>query len=194
MRFYSIPRNSVPRRLQAISSLLAPLKLSRASPAHRRVGKLRQYPFARLLSCSSVAMAAPKIDGTAIARDIRETIKTNIKKTQEINPRYKPSLIIVQVGDRSDSSTYVRMKLKAAEEADIICNIVNFPESITEPELLQNITKFNNDPTIHGILVQLPVPRHISEHAVTSAVAEEKDVDGFGACNIGELAKRGGQP
>ncbi|MCJ1426550.1 tetrahydrofolate synthase [Sticta canariensis] len=139
-------------------------------------------------------MAAAKIDGTAIARDIRETIKTNIKKTQEINPRYKPSLTIMQVGDRSDSSTYVRMKLKAAEEADIICNIVNFPESITEPELLQNITKFNNDPTIHGVLVQLPVPRHISEHAITSAVAEEKDVDGFGARNIGELAKRGGQP
>lgn len=184
----------MPRRLQAISPVLIPLKLSKASPALRCVGELRQYPFARLLSYSSVAMAAAKIDGTAIARDIRETIKTNIKKTQEINPRYKPSLTIVQVGDRSDSSTYVRMKLKAAEEADIVCNIVNFPESITEPELLQNITKFNNNPTIHGILVQLPVPRHISEHAITSAVAEEKDVDGFGACNIGELAKRGGQP
>lgn len=139
-------------------------------------------------------MAAAKIDGTAIAREIREKIKTNIKKTQETNPRYKPSLIIVQVGDRSDSSTYVRMKLKAAEEADIICNIVNYPESITESELLQSITKFNNDPTIHGILVQLPVPKHISEHAVTSAVAEEKDVDGFGVSNIGELAKRGGRP
>ena len=184
----------MPPRLQAISSPLTPRKLSKASPSHPCVGKFRQYPFARLLSCSSVAMEAAKIDGTAIARNIRETIKTNIKKTQETNPRYKPSLTIVQVGDRSDSSTYVRMKLKAAEEADIVCNIVNFPESITEPELLQNITKFNNDPTIHGILVQLPVPKHISEHAITSAVAEEKDVDGFGACNIGELAKRGGQP
>lgn len=139
-------------------------------------------------------MAAAKIDGTAIAREIREKIKTNIKKTQETNPRYKPSLTIVQVGDRSDSSTYVRMKLKAAEEADIICNIVNYPESITESELMQHIIKFNNDPTIHGILVQLPVPKHISEHTVTSAVAEEKDVDGFGVSNIGELAKRGGQP
>lgn len=139
-------------------------------------------------------MTASKIDGNAIARDIRDKIKANIKKTQETNPRYKPSLTIVQVGARPDSSTYVRMKLKASEEADIICNVVNYPESITEPELLQNITKFNNDPTIHGILVQLPVPKHISEHAITSAVAEEKDVDGFGASNIGELAKRGGQP
>ncbi|MCJ1265723.1 tetrahydrofolate synthase [Lobaria immixta] len=139
-------------------------------------------------------MTASKIDGNAIARDIRDKIKANIKKTQETNPRYKPSLTIVQVGARPDSSTYVRMKLKASEEADINCNVVNYPESITEPELLQNITKFNNDPTIHGILVQLPVPKHISEHAITSAVAEEKDVDGFGASNIGELAKRGGQP
>ena len=115
-------------------------------------------------------------------------INAEIKKTQETNPRYKPSLTIVQVGDRSGSSTYVRMKLKAAEEANIICNLVHYPESITEAELLQHITQFNNDPTIHGILVQLPVPKHISEHAITSAVAEEKDVDGFGAGNIGELS------
>lgn len=139
-------------------------------------------------------MAATKIDGTGIAKAIRERINADIKKAQETNPRYKPSLKIVQVGDRSDSSTYVRMKLKAAEEANIICDIVQLPESITEAELLQIITKFNNDPTIHGILVQLPVPKHISEHAVTSAVAEQKDVDGFGASNIGELSKRGGQP
>ena len=148
----------------------------------------------RSISSSNHRMAAERIDGTAIAKSIRERINTEIKKTQETNPRYKPSLTIVQVGDRSDSSTYVRMKLKAAEEANIICNLVHYPESITEAELLQNITQFNNDPTIHGILVQLPVPKHISEHAITSAVAEEKDVDGFGARNIGELSKRGGHP
>ncbi|KAL9000538.1 MAG: hypothetical protein Q9169_000831 [Polycauliona sp. 2 TL-2023] len=139
-------------------------------------------------------MAAQRIDGTAIAKAIREGISSQIRQIQQTNPRYKPSLTIVQVGDRSDSSTYVRMKLKAAEEANIICNLVHYPESITEAELLHNITTFNNDPSIHGILVQLPVPKHISEHAVTSAVAEEKDVDGFGARNIGELSKRGGQP
>ena len=148
----------------------------------------------RSISSSANRMTAERIDGTAIAKNIRERINAEIKKTQETNPRYKPSLTIVQVGDRSDSSTYVRMKLKAAEEANIICNLVHYPESITEAELLQNITQFNNDPTIHGILVQLPVPKHISEHAITSAVAEEKDVDGFGAGNIGELSKRGGHP
>ncbi|CAF9920022.1 MAG: tetrahydrofolate synthase [Alectoria fallacina] len=139
-------------------------------------------------------MAAEKIDGTAIAKDIRDRINSEIKKIQETNPRFKPSLTIVQVGDRSDSSTYVRMKLKAAEEANIICNLMHYPESIMEPELLQHITQLNNDPSIHGILVQLPVPKHISEHAITSAVAEEKDVDGFGTSNIGELSKRGGHP
>lgn len=139
-------------------------------------------------------MAAEKIDGKAIANKIQARINAEIKQIQETNPRYKPSLTIVQVGDRSDSSTYVRMKLKAAEEANIICSLVNYPESITEAELLQHITQFNNDTSVHGILVQLPVPKHISEHAVTSAVAEEKDVDGFGARNIGELSKRGGNP
>lgn len=148
----------------------------------------------RQASSKTRIMAAEKIDGTAIAKSIREKINAEIKKIQETNPRYKPSLTIVQVGDRSDSSTYVRMKLKAAEEANIICNLVNYPESVTEPELLQHITHFNNDPSIHGILVQLPVPKHISEHAITSAVAEEKDVDGFGTSNIGELSKRGGHP
>lgn len=148
----------------------------------------------RCFSVAPLAMAATKIDGTGIAKGIRERINADIKKAQETNPRYKPSLKIVQVGDRSDSSTYVRMKLKAAEEANIICDIEQLPESITETELLQIIRKFNNDPTIHGILVQLPVPKHISEHAVTSAVAEQKDVDGFGASNIGELSKRGGRP
>ena len=148
----------------------------------------------RQASSKTRTMAAEKIDGTAIAKSIREKIKAEIKETQQTNPRYKPSLKIVQVGDRSDSSMYVRMKLKAAEEANIICDLVRYPDSITESELLQHIMQFNNDPSIHGILVQLPVPKHISEHAITSAVIEEKDVDGFGTSNIGELSKRGGHP
>jgi methylenetetrahydrofolate dehydrogenase (NADP+) / methenyltetrahydrofolate cyclohydrolase / formyltetrahydrofolate synthetase len=139
-------------------------------------------------------MLGQKIDGTAIAKTIRERIHAQIHEAQRSNPRYKPSLKIVQVGDRADSSTYVRMKLKAAEEADIKCELIHLSSSITEPELLQQIHKLNNDPSVHGVLVQLPVPDHISEHTITSAVADEKDVDGFGATNIGELAKRGGKP
>lgn len=139
-------------------------------------------------------MAGSKIDGTAIAKSIREKLHAQIQDAQQTNPRFKPSLKIIQVGDRQDSATYVRMKLKAAEEASIDCELVHLPESISEPELLQKITVFNNDPSVHGILVQLPLPKHLSEHTITSAVSDEKDVDGFGATNIGELAKRGGKP
>jgi methylenetetrahydrofolate dehydrogenase (NADP+)/methenyltetrahydrofolate cyclohydrolase/formyltetrahydrofolate synthetase len=86
------------------------------------------------------------------------------------------------------------MKLKAAEEAKIDCELLQFPESVSEAELLETITRLNYDPAVHGILVQLPLPKGISEREVTSAVADEKDVDGFGTQNIGELAKRGGRP
>jgi len=139
-------------------------------------------------------MAGTKIDGTAVAKGIREKLHAQIQETQKSNPRFKPNLKIIQVGDRQDSATYVRMKLKAAEEASIDCELVHLPESISEPELLQKITVFNNDPAVHGILVQLPLPKHLSEHTITSSVLDEKDVDGFGATNIGELAKRGGKP
>ncbi|TVY47935.1 C-1-tetrahydrofolate synthase, cytoplasmic [Lachnellula occidentalis] len=148
----------------------------------------------RQFSSTQITMTATKIDGTAIARSIREKIQSEIQATQKINPRYKPSLKIFQVGERSDSTTYVRMKLKAAEEASIDCEVLRFPETVTEAELLEQITRLNYDPTVHGILVQLPLPKDISEYAITSAVADEKDVDGFGTNNIGELAKRGGHP
>ncbi|KAG0130433.1 formate--tetrahydrofolate ligase-domain-containing protein [Tuber indicum] len=139
-------------------------------------------------------MVAERIDGTAVAKKVRDRINEEIKKRQETNKRFRPSLTIVQVGDRSDSSTYVRMKLKAAEEANITCEIVKLPADTTEAELLARIESLNDDPSIHGVLVQLPVPRHISEATVTAAVDPSKDVDGFGAVNVGDLAKRGGTP
>ncbi|KAK7203277.1 C1-THFS protein [Myxozyma melibiosi] len=139
-------------------------------------------------------MVAEVIDGNAIAKAIRESINAEIGSIQTVNPLFKPSLTIIQVGARPDSSTYVRMKLKAAEEANIVCTLQNFPEDITESQLLSEIATLNDDTSVHGILVQLPVPAHISEIAVTNAVAPEKDVDGFGPLNTGELAKRGGSP
>ncbi|KXL50741.1 hypothetical protein M433DRAFT_7559 [Acidomyces richmondensis BFW] len=139
-------------------------------------------------------MTATKIDGTAIAKRIRDRISKEVAEKQGANPRFKPTLVIIQVADRSDSSTYVRMKLKAAEEANIACSLEKYAENISEYELLEKIEAFNNDPNVHGILVQLPLPGHINEYNVTSAVANSKDVDGFGAQNIGELAKKGGKP
>lgn len=139
-------------------------------------------------------MVATRLDGNAIAKSIRERLGREIAEKQKLNPRFKPCLKIIQVGDRSDSTTYVRMKLKAAQEAGIECELIHLPESITEPELLDHVRRLNYDSSVNGILVQLPVPKHISEYNVTSSVAAEKDVDGFGTNNIGELAKRGGTP
>lgn len=79
-------------------------------------------------------------------------------------------------------------------QAGIQCELLHYPETISEAELLNQLHRINNDPNIHGVLVQLPLPKHLDEYAVTSAVADEKDVDGFGATNIGELAKKGGRP
>lgn len=178
------------RGLSCYTTLLARCAAAAATkqlPAHRFISR-------RTFSNTAANMTGSKIDGTAIAKAIREKIKSEITELQTKNPRFKPNLVIYQVADRSDSSTYVRMKLKAAEEANILCSIVKLPETITEAELLFEIEKSNNDPEVHGILVQLPLPSHISEHAITSAVSDEKDVDGFGTLSIGHLAKRGGQP
>jgi methylenetetrahydrofolate dehydrogenase (NADP+)/methenyltetrahydrofolate cyclohydrolase/formyltetrahydrofolate synthetase len=79
-------------------------------------------------------------------------------------------------------------------QANIDCELVKFGEDVSEAELLQTIYTYNNSTDINGILVQLPLPKHISEHAITSAVDDTKDVDGFGITSIGELAKRGGKP
>ncbi|CAK7211337.1 tetrahydrofolate synthase [Sporothrix curviconia] len=132
-------------------------------------------------------MVAAKIDGTALAKKIRESLRAEVADKQTTNPRFQPCLKIIQ-------ATYVRMKQKAAEEAGITFGLIHLPESISEPELLEEIRSLNQDPSVHGILVQLPLPKHLSEYTITSAVAAEKDVDGFGTNNIGELSKRGGRP
>ncbi|BFZ57486.1 tetrahydrofolate synthase [Savitreella phatthalungensis] len=139
-------------------------------------------------------MAAQKIDGNAIAKDIRNDINKQISEQQARNPTFKPSLAIIQVGERSDSTSYVSMKAKAAAEANIVFDHVKLPEDISQAALLSKINELNNDVSVHGILVQLPIPGHLDEHAITGAVSPLKDVDGFGAGNIGELAKKGGKP
>ncbi|ODV92017.1 hypothetical protein CANCADRAFT_603 [Tortispora caseinolytica NRRL Y-17796] len=134
------------------------------------------------------------IRGNDIAAKIRQKIHANIRAVQERIPRFKPSLSIIQVGERPDSSTYVRMKKKAAEEAKIECNIIKLDESVSQLELLELIRSINIDPSVHGLLVQLPLPAHVDDVVVTESIAPEKDVDGFSTIHIGELAKRGGSP
>lgn len=139
-------------------------------------------------------MSARLIDGKAAALNLREKIHAEIQQIQAKHADFKPNLTIIQVGDRPDSSTYVKMKLKAAEEAAIGCTLLKLSEDVTEFELLSKIAALNADISVDGILVQLPIPAHLDETKVTSAVAASKDVDGFGPHNVGELSKKGGNP
>lgn len=134
------------------------------------------------------------IDGKLVASKIRETINEEVRQLQAKYPDFKPHLTIIQVGERPDSSTYIRMKLRAAEEAGIKCSVKQYPETITEFEILDAIRRLNEDVSVDGILVQLPLPSHLNEKKITTAVQAEKDVDGFGPYNIGELAKKDGSP
>eukprot|EP00775_Hariotina_reticulata_P007190 gene7190-7404_t len=105
-----------------------------------------------------------------------------------------PGLAVVIVGERKDSQTYVRMKKKACEEVGIASFGADLPETATQQEVLDVVAKLNADPEVHGILVQLPLPKHIDEQLVLSAISVEKDVDGFHPLNIGRLCMKGREP
>ncbi|CAM6107565.1 unnamed protein product [Calypogeia fissa] len=133
------------------------------------------------------------IDGKAIAKDIRNSIAEEVAQMKE-NIGKVPGLAVVLVGNRTDSATYVRSKKKACEEVGITSFEAKLPEDASEEEVLESVRKFNSDPDVHGILVQLPLPKHMSEEKVVSAVDIEKDVDGFHPLNVGRLALQGRTP
>ncbi|KAG7191676.1 tetrahydrofolate synthase [Scheffersomyces spartinae] len=149
---------------------------------------------------SSIRRAdAVVISGTKLAKAIRtdiaeKVVDYNKKHFNSEQLRFKPSLTIIQVGNRPDSSAYVRAKLKAAESSNIVSNLLKFEADINEETLLEEIDRLNKDPKVNGLLIQLPLPKHINETLVTNSVATEKDVDGFDRYNVGELSKRGGNP
>ncbi|KAL0712130.1 hypothetical protein Bca4012_019108 [Brassica carinata] len=103
-------------------------------------------------------------------------------------------LAVILVGDREDSASYVRNKKNACESVGIKSVDVCLPEDSSEEEVLKYVLSFNNDPSIHGILVQLPLPSHLNEHNILNAIFKEKDVDGFHPFKMGLLAKRGCEP
>ncbi|KAI0673003.1 FTHFS-domain-containing protein [Trametes maxima] len=146
---------------------------------------------------ASTAHGAQIIDGTAVAKSIREEVAGKIKSLQAQYPRFRPSLAIIQAGARPDSSVYVRMKAKAAEEVGIEFKHVKVPEEAEVAEVVDIVKKLNEDETVSGILVQLPLGSHVGadgERTVTEAVSPEKDVDGFHAYNIGHLSSRASDP
>ncbi|KAL1944657.1 hypothetical protein VTO73DRAFT_3087 [Trametes versicolor] len=146
---------------------------------------------------ATTAQGAKIIDGTAVAKSIREEVAGKIKSLQSQYPRFRPSLAIIQAGERPDSSVYVRMKAKAAEEVGIEFKHVKVPEEAEVAEVVEIVKKLNEDESVSGILVQLPLGSHVGadgERTVTEAVSPEKDVDGFHAYNIGHLSSRASDP
>ncbi|WP_233234770.1 bifunctional methylenetetrahydrofolate dehydrogenase/methenyltetrahydrofolate cyclohydrolase FolD [Bordetella sp. LUAb4] len=135
-------------------------------------------------------MTARIIDGAALSQKIREEVAQRVAKLAETGVR--PGLAVVLVGEDPASQVYVRNKVAACEKAGLHSVKEQYPASMSEAELLQRIAILNGDPTIHGILVQLPLPPHMDSHKVIEAIAAEKDVDGFHISNAGLLMT--GQP
>lgn len=138
------------------------------------------------------AMAPAEIlDGKVISAQVRERLKSQVTQMREQVPGFRPGLAILQVGDRDDSNLYISMKLKAAEEIGIRANHIKLPRTSTEAEVLKCITSLNEDPTVHGLLVQLPLDaeKTINTELVTNTIAPEKDVDGLTSINAGKLAR-----
>ncbi|XP_039114063.1 bifunctional protein FolD 2 [Dioscorea cayenensis subsp. rotundata] len=133
------------------------------------------------------------IDGKAIAKDIHGEIADEVRSLLEKYGKV-PGLAVVIVGMRKDSQSYVRMKRKACAEVGIKSFDIDLPEDVSEDEVIATVHQLNANPDVHGILVQLPLPKHINEEKVLSEISIEKDVDGFHPLNIGKLAMKGRDP
>jgi methylenetetrahydrofolate dehydrogenase (NADP+)/methenyltetrahydrofolate cyclohydrolase len=130
-------------------------------------------------------LPADLIDGATIARAVRSGVAETAAAL--IARGVRPGLAVVLVGDDPASAVYVRAKGKASEEAGMHSITVRLPATTPEAELLRHVDQLNADPSIHGILVQMPLPKHISAETVIRRVLTEKDVDGFHPVNVGKL-------
>jgi methylenetetrahydrofolate dehydrogenase (NADP+)/methenyltetrahydrofolate cyclohydrolase len=130
-------------------------------------------------------MAATIIDGKSLAAAVRAAQKSAVDSLAASGVR--PGLAAIIVGDDPASRVYVRNKARACEETGVHSEIHEFPESVSESVLLDRIEQLNADSRVHGILVQLPLPRHVKAARVLAAVSPAKDVDGFHAVNLGAL-------
>jgi 5,10-methylene-tetrahydrofolate dehydrogenase/methenyl tetrahydrofolate cyclohydrolase len=138
-------------------------------------------------------MTASIIDGKVIAAEVRTEVAQGVEKLlADGGPR--PGLATVLVGDNPASHTYVKAKRKACAEAGIESFGHELAATATQAEVESLVTRLNQDPKVHGILVQLPLPAGLDEEAVLKAISLEKDVDGFHPLNIGRLAQKGREP
>ncbi|KAL3274330.1 hypothetical protein HHI36_015731 [Cryptolaemus montrouzieri] len=136
---------------------------------------------------SNVRKVAEIIDGKKVAGDIRKELKREIDEWVQNNNNRAPSLVAVIVGEDPASKKYVENKMNAAKEVGITSKTIKLESSATEKDILNLINKLNKDDTVDGILVQLPVPEHVSERTVCNAVDPRKDIDGFHINNMGKL-------
>lgn len=127
-----------------------------------------------------------KLDGNATAKAVKQEIKLEVE--QRVSKGQKvPHLAAILVGEDPASQSYVKSKVKDCEEVGFKSTLVKLDDSISQDELFSNIEKLNNDEDIDGFIVQLPLPNHIDEAAVTEAIKPEKDVDGFHPYNVGRM-------
>jgi len=131
------------------------------------------------------------LDGKLASQSIKDTLAIDVAQ-RAIEGKKIPHLAAILVGTNGASETYVAAKVKACEEAGFRSTLIRFEESISENKLLEKIIELNNDPDIDGILVQLPLPKHISDEEVINTILPDKDVDGFHPVNIGRMVQ--GQP
>jgi methylenetetrahydrofolate dehydrogenase (NADP+)/methenyltetrahydrofolate cyclohydrolase len=131
-------------------------------------------------------MTAKLINGNEVAQQIREELKKEVVQLKE-KSNVVPGLVTILVGENPASVSYVTAKQKTSKELGFFSIQDNQPATIAEEELLKLIDKYNKDPKIHGILVQLPLPKHINETKILYAIDPKKDVDGFHPVNVGKL-------
>ena len=135
-------------------------------------------------------MTATILDGNALAQKLRADFKTRAEALAAKGTR--PGLAVILVGEDPASAVYVRNKVAGCEKASFHSEKIVYPTDVAQEVVLAKIAELNADPKIHGILVQLPLPKHFDSDAVLEAIAPEKDVDGFHAENVGALMQ--GQP
>lgn len=131
-------------------------------------------------------MAAQILDGKKIAEQLTEIVKRDVAKFEAARS-IKPGLTVIIVGENPASKVYVNRKHKACEELGIASEVVRLPETTSEEQLLQEIDRLNGDNRVNGILVQLPLPKHINSELVLERISPLKDVDGFHPVNVGNL-------
>ncbi|HAK73325.1 MAG TPA: bifunctional methylenetetrahydrofolate dehydrogenase/methenyltetrahydrofolate cyclohydrolase FolD [Sporomusaceae bacterium] len=131
-------------------------------------------------------MAAQILGGKKIAEQLTEIVKKDVAKFEAARS-IKPGLTVIIVGENPASKVYVNRKHKACEELGIASEVVRLPETTSEGQLLQEIDRLNGDNRVHGILVQLPLPKHINSELVLERISPLKDVDGFHPVNVGNL-------